>query len=391
MLVFDTQGTPFPTISYMHSAQKQWRFAFFGVWKSPNIPLNRTIVRHRGMTWKWFAVAVVDDHLLAKLLNSHPAWHFLTGLESELLGWHCRWCGKWLLLGKLESEVRRFLRSILQLVLLQLWINKTMGFWDHEHVPQIKTTCFVKCISCLQTPFLNITHHQSLAQLSPDLYGDQGACIHAKCCCHVVDGLGEKLFRNRSLIGIFESLLSFTKISVEVYSNVMRCVSTIKCLSTIFLYINHHQLRFLQELRLFMVFHHCIAGDFGVTGCMLWHFCCNDLMITSWWSSWARNLRNLWHCWWTKFPAIYVFGMVNQKPWCHLESSWLKWIWTFELIWPHLVPVPLRFDGTPHGSQGSNLMCLRSVEKSRQLQLLFDLEKRPVFVVMLLVYPGHPS
>jgi len=38
------------------------------------------------MTWKWLAVAVVDDHLLAKLLNSHPAWHFLTGLESELLG-----------------------------------------------------------------------------------------------------------------------------------------------------------------------------------------------------------------------------------------------------------------------------------------------------------------
>lgn len=56
----------------------------------------------------------------------------------------------------------------------------------------------------------------------------------------------EKLFLYRSLIGIFESLLSFTKISVEVYSNVMRCVSTIKCLFTIFLYISHHQLRLLQ-------------------------------------------------------------------------------------------------------------------------------------------------
>lgn len=29
--------------------------------------------------------------------------------------------------------------------------------------------------------------YQPIAQLSPDLYGDQGACIHAKCCCHVVD------------------------------------------------------------------------------------------------------------------------------------------------------------------------------------------------------------
>ena len=283
-----------------------------------------------GLLW----AVVVDDHLLAKLLNSHPAWHFLTGLESELLGWHCRWCGKWLFLGKLESEVRRSLRSILQLVLLQLWINKNNGFLRPWTCAANQNHMFCE-MHLLSSDTVSEYHSSPIpcTTESGSLWwpGRMHSCQVLLPCRWWA---WEKLFLYRSLIGIFESLLGFTKISVEVYSNVMRCVSTIKCL-----FNSLHQpssAKIPSKATPFLVFHHCIAGDFVVTGCMLWHFCCNDLMITSWWSSWAWNLRTYeqnfqlytYLGWSTKNPDIY-----------HLESSWLKWIWTFELIWPHLVPV----------------------------------------------------
>ena len=324
-----------------------------------------------GLLW----AVVVDDHLLAKLLNSHPAWHFLTGLESELLGWHCRWCGKWLFLGKLESEVRRSLRSILQLVLLQLWINKNNGFLRPWTCAANQNHMFCE-MHLLSSDTVSEYHSSPIpcTTESGSLWwpGRMHSCQVLLPCRWWA---WEKLFLYRSLIGIFESLLGFTKISVEVYSNVMRCVSTIKCL-----FNSLHQPSSAKIPSKATPF-------FGFPPLHSRGFCCDrvyalafllqrlddhKLMIEL-----GLEPQNLW----TKFPAIYVFGMVNQKPW---YLSFGIFVVKVDLdFWTHLAPLgscPLRFDGTPHGSQGSNLMCLRSVEKSRQLQLLLDLEKQPVFL-----------
>lgn len=195
----------------------------------------------------------------------------------------------------------------------------------------------------------------------------------------------EKLFLYRSLIGIFESLLSFTKISVEVYSNVMRCVSTIKCL-----FNSLHQPSSAKIPSKATPF-------FGFPPLHSRGFCCDrvyalafllqrlddhKLMIEL-----GLEPQNLW----TKFPAIYVFGMVNQKPW---YLSFGIFVVKVDLdFWTHLAPLgSCSFEVWWNASWKPRFQSIVFAEcgKIRATATPFRFRKTTSFFVMLLVYPGYP-
>ena len=209
-------------------------------------------------------------------------------MEQLLFGWHCRWCGKIYTAASitlaLNQQKQWFLRPW-TCASNQSHMSFDMHLLSSDTVSEYHSS-----------PMPCTTESGSLWWP-----GRMHSCQVLLPCRWWT---WEKLFLYRSLIGIFESLLSFTKISVEVYSNVKRCVSTINCLSTIFLYINHHQLRFLQELRLFFRF-----PPLHSRGILLWQGVCFGIFVaTTWWSQ-ADDRAGLGtsgpfdSCWWTKISS----------------------------------------------------------------------------------------